>query len=475
MNSSQIREPVSFGKRREPHTITITRNGRSRMFKINPIISTMIVGVMFMFMVGYFSATAYLVFRDDLIGASYAKRARMQHEYEDRIAALRARLDRVTSRQLLDQQAIETKVQELLARQARLGERGTKMEGLMERARSRGLTVGTARIPVPVARPKTAEPAPDPVKTGSIIDPDTNQQLAAADLFSLRSSKGLANLSEEPATITTAFAGSKFTPEELAKTAAELDQNLQIANAAAAFRPISSEYKTSLSTSIFGEVADAIGSIDVIQRQEVDSLRLAAAQRTKKIASTLNRIGVPIPAPVKTQVGGPFIPLDPAGDFEEHLEALDDSLAMLDTLTNTAKRLPLSSPLKGHAVSSRYGRRVDPFNGRMAMHSGIDFKAPTGTSVRASGGGIVKEAGRKGGYGNVVEIVHRNGYTTRYAHLSRIHVKPGQRIERGQKIGRVGSTGRSTGPHLHYEIRKGGKAINPSRFLEAGKAISKLL
>ena len=109
------------------------------------------------------------------------------------------------------------------------------------------------------------------------------------------------------------------------------------------------------------------------------------------------------------------------------------------------------------------------------MHSGIDFRAPTGTSVRATGGGIVKEAGRKGGYGNVVEIVHRNGYTTRYAHLSRISVKPGQRVERGQKIGRVGSTGRSTGPHLHYEIRKAGKAINPARFLEAGKAISKLL
>jgi len=137
--------------------------------------------------------------------------------------------------------------------------------------------------------------------------------------------------------------------------------------------------------------------------------------------------------------------------------------------------MPLGSPLPNSKVSSRFGSRIDPFNGRMAMHNGIDFKAKKGTPVKASGAGVVVSASRKGGYGKVVEIRHSNGYTTRYAHLSRMNVKKGQKVKKSQVIGKVGSTGRSTGPHLHYEVRRNDKARNPSKYIKAGYEIRGLL
>jgi murein DD-endopeptidase MepM/ murein hydrolase activator NlpD len=119
-------------------------------------------------------------------------------------------------------------------------------------------------------------------------------------------------------------------------------------------------------------------------------------------------------------------------------------------------------------LSSGFGVRTDPFLGRPAMHTGLDFRASTGDPVRATANGRVVSAGWAGGYGRMVEIDHGNGLSTRYGHMSRINVKVGQQIHIGQIVGEVGSTGRSTGPHLHYETRIDGEAVDPQRFLRAG-------
>jgi murein DD-endopeptidase MepM/ murein hydrolase activator NlpD len=119
-------------------------------------------------------------------------------------------------------------------------------------------------------------------------------------------------------------------------------------------------------------------------------------------------------------------------------------------------------------TSSGYGMRIDPFTRGPAMHTGIDFRADTGEPVRATADGTVTTAGWQGGYGKMVEIDHGNGFATRYGHLSDIGVRLGQRVRSGQIVGKVGSTGRSTGPHLHYETRLNGDAVNPQRFLRAG-------
>jgi murein DD-endopeptidase MepM/ murein hydrolase activator NlpD len=126
-------------------------------------------------------------------------------------------------------------------------------------------------------------------------------------------------------------------------------------------------------------------------------------------------------------------------------------------------------------VTSLFGYRSDPFFGSTAFHSGIDFRAAYGQTVRATAAGTITKAGRFGGYGNMVEIDHGNGFATRFAHLSQVLVHDGQKIARGAVVGQAGSTGRSTGSHLHYEVRENGRPVNPVNFLKAGKQIEPLL
>lgn len=129
--------------------------------------------------------------------------------------------------------------------------------------------------------------------------------------------------------------------------------------------------------------------------------------------------------------------------------------------------LPNSKPIADGFVGSGFGWRTDPFTGQMARHEGVDFAAPSGTPIHAAAGGVVLVAEFHPHYGNVVEIDHGNALMTRYAHARRLDVRPGDLVKRGQKIAEVGSTGRSTGPHLHFEVHSKGVAQNPSRFLLA--------
>lgn len=137
----------------------------------------------------------------------------------------------------------------------------------------------------------------------------------------------------------------------------------------------------------------------------------------------------------------------------------------------SAKRGLIRTPVEGARMSSGFGMRFHPILGYSRMHQGLDFAAPTGTPVLASAGGTVIMAGWGGGYGNVVQIRHSNGLVTRYAHLSRIGVKQGQTVAQGARIGAVGSTGLSTGPHLHYEVWVNGKPVNPreARYLSGNQ------
>ena len=147
----------------------------------------------------------------------------------------------------------------------------------------------------------------------------------------------------------------------------------------------------------------------------------------------------------------------------EQLELLD---AVLTRRTGTHESLPTFAPVEYPAVSSSYGWRRHPVTGRHALHEGLDFVAPRGAPIHAASGGIVTLARYVPGYGKMVEISHGNGVVTRYAHASSIAVKPGQLVSRGQQIARVGSTGRSTGNHLHFEVRVAGHPLDPSLFLE---------
>jgi len=155
--------------------------------------------------------------------------------------------------------------------------------------------------------------------------------------------------------------------------------------------------------------------------------------------------------------------------LQQQVALQNDRFAMLDlALTKRAgveASLPTYQPVNYPYLSSSFGWRRNPVTGRYAMHEGLDFAAPRGTPIRAASGGVVTEAGRVSGYGKMVEINHGNGLVTRYAHASRLDVKVGDIVEKGQVIANVGTTGRSTGPHLHFEVRMAGHPLNPTLFL----------
>lgn len=151
---------------------------------------------------------------------------------------------------------------------------------------------------------------------------------------------------------------------------------------------------------------------------------------------------------------------------ERQMRVLEDIL-MAGRLQRELK--PSGWPVALGYVSSTYGYRADPFNGRRVLHSGIDFAAQPGSAVLAVAAGIVTEAAPRDGYGNLVEINHGNGYVTRYGHNQRLMVKPGQKVDKGQKIATVGSSGRSTGPHVHFEVLLNGYVVNPAQYIKAAQ------
>jgi murein DD-endopeptidase MepM/ murein hydrolase activator NlpD len=148
----------------------------------------------------------------------------------------------------------------------------------------------------------------------------------------------------------------------------------------------------------------------------------------------------------------------------------NDKLLALETMLmqdrSNAWLIPSIAPVKNSWFSSNFGWRIDPFTGKESMHEGVDFVVPEGTPVYASAGGVVEYAGMHPQFGNLVEIDHGNGVITRYAHNSKVLVQVGQMVRRGQKISLSGNTGRSTGPHMHFEVRYKGVAQNPARFLK---------
>lgn len=239
--------------------------------------------------------------------------------------------------------------------------------------------------------------------------------------------------------------------------------------------------ETQIPVSDLEHVTRSIGRMMTESRLALTALSEAAILSTDTIVEQLDHIGIQpsLPQPPQPAVGGPFQPVP--GDAEP-VSLVDDANAVVAAFERfrvarqIATQSPIYAPLVGKTrVSSNYGKRKDPFLNRTAFHSGIDFAATSGTQVVSAGVGKISFVGRKSGYGKVVEVEHMNGLITRYAHLSAYLVDLGENVNAGTPIARVGSTGRSTGPHLHFEVRKGDGPLNPARFLKVGKRLAKFL
>jgi len=210
------------------------------------------------------------------------------------------------------------------------------------------------------------------------------------------------------------------------------------------------------------------------------SIAETAMERADSIVAELSGLGIAVDLPTTLDgVGGPLLPPQDDGDAST---MIDDANAVMAALVrykaarDSIDDAPVHMPITGNfRQSSGFGNRTDPFSGKRAFHSGLDFAAARGTTVFSAGKGVVSFVGTRSGYGNVVEVTHANGLVSRYAHLSGFLSEVGQAVNTGTPIAKVGSTGRSTGPHLHFEVRKANSAINPKAFLEAGKRLLALL
>ena len=232
-----------------------------------------------------------------------------------------------------------------------------------------------------------------------------------------------------------------------------------------------------------------VESIDEIARHDIPvhpELVSAEARAKSKLRRMLKKTGLDPELIIErverelAAAGGPFTPYptDPkvveeaAADADRRFQSIVGSVEEEALIDVAMVQIPFGEPVTADGrYSSKFGYRKDPFNGRSAFHSGVDYAAPEGTVLLATADGEVVEAGWLNGYGNLVQIRHEFGLETVYAHLNQIRVEVGEQVQRGEWIGDMGSTGRSTGSHLHYEIRQDGAALDPMKFIEAGRDV----
>ena len=201
---------------------------------------------------------------------------------------------------------------------------------------------------------------------------------------------------------------------------------------------------------------------------DVAAIKEAAQKRYLITAQEIRRLGLdPSRLHAEAGVGGPYEAVEPVRAADPNFKALFMSWTKLEQLEQGTIAIPSAEPVKGSKFTSGYGVRSDPFRGRAAMHAGIDLAGPVGTPIDATADGTVGRSRWVSGYGNLVELEHGRGIQTRYGHLSKSLVSEGAKVKRGDMIALMGSTGRSTGSHLHYEVRIDGKAVNPIPFMQS--------
>jgi len=405
---------------------TLVHGGRQ--IRIGPVAFWIVVGTLVVMAVWSVATGSYFAFSSDVLTRLIGRQAEMQFAYEDRIAELRGQVDRITSRQLLDQEQFEQNLSALLRRQAALEQRTSALGG--------EITTGSIR---PARNALPAEiPANKPLKASPISD---------TVIFTAPSDRE-----------------ARLESRELQSGMTRLANRGDVGGL----------------DGVLGRVSAGLDKIDRRQTAVLTDMEEHMDSKARRMLSVLSDLGVnPAKTPAHAGTGGPFVPLKAprsgASAFDRQLYRINVARVEINQYSQTLVAVPVRKPVEGEVdMSSPFGMRLDPFMGRPAIHTGIDLRGETGEPAHATAAGKISIAGREGGYGNMVEINHGNGLATRYGHLSEIDVKIGQFVRIGEVIGKIGSTGRSTGPHLHYETRINGEAVDPQKFLRAGIRLGSL-
>jgi murein DD-endopeptidase MepM/ murein hydrolase activator NlpD len=456
--------------------IYIRSDGRVQFFTFGPSLQATLAGLTLIFLMWVAFATVNVIFKDRIIAATDHRYQQMQSAYENRMADLQLSYDELNGALVSAEDKFKATADAVQAKQSAISgflSRETQAEATAGKVRSDNETPlvfggapqdgsdGAAQQPeaaasaddggssalsvmpeTPAPQPRTGQPPEQPAFWSNFFHKAAGF-FAPAKAFVL----GLVTAPHPAARgLASAYA------QHPALKALE-EQTTRIARLG--------QSETLLMTRTEGALNQGVGSL----RGVIRSTGINPDQFVQRVASG---------------EGGPEIPLD-----QVRIEGISDPaftqaylgasavLSELDSLTAAVRHVPLAMPVNDAQFdrSSGFGARIDPITGRYAFHPGIDFAGPWGAKVISTAAGIVTFAGYRGGYGNMVEIDHGMGIHTRYGHLSAITVRPGARVDKGTDIGRVGSTGRSTGPHVHYEVLYDNAVRNPSSFIEAGRHV----
>ncbi|BCW89517.1 hypothetical protein sos41_26830 [Alphaproteobacteria bacterium SO-S41] len=439
-------------------------------------ILSVVVGLSCMGWVAYSSVMT--AFKNEIVAAQEERIQALQGRYETQIARMRLDYDDLSTKMALAEDRFTTTVAAIEKRQSDLQtamveqeSTGDALDEVTRRAATvRALGLGPDATTVPMEEDPSASGGPD-------TEHDHSEDAApkAEDKPAPKADKAAeVTYPEVDAPLPTAK------PEHVrVADAAPVEGDADLTKTALTGEP--SDFTASGRNLAAGETFASLETRldDVATKQQVAAagIALATTEQEDALRDIIEIAGMnpDAIAPRADAQGGPYIPMGPDAASvdplkrDPNLELADEAHERIDTLQTAMLSIPFANPLPSVTrISSGFGGRSDPFNHGRAFHAGLDFKAAYGADIRATAPGTVITADWHGGYGRMVEIDHGYGLKTRYAHMSAISVVEGQKVAFGDKVGELGSTGRSTGPHLHYEVWYDGQARNPWNYLKAG-------
>jgi murein DD-endopeptidase MepM/ murein hydrolase activator NlpD len=456
------------GAKRLQLRLTLDTKRKSRTLVLPPFALFFLFALIPLAGVIYLGATCYFVFHDDLLARLTEHQIAMQYNYEDRLARLRHEITNLTQHAKVNETELGERLSALMARQDLLESRTTFVASLAERAKTLRDAAGAGAAQA-ATHPDADAPNPLP-GAGAEFD-------ASGGAAPPSASQNDATMKPQPEDFDLRLTDQPRLQPKPAPAGNGNGGNTSFLS------PSDFDYGLPLTTRI-DRLALRQDNLDAKQLSILNSLQQPAQRVASRLRAAFDAAGLssdqfaPKAANAKAldtaqDMGGPFVPL-PTGTADDAAFAraatdAQDAIASAERLRLIATYVPFASPLLGQVeVTSPFGPRIDPFFGRPALHTGIDLREDYGAPVRATAMGTVTFAGADGGYGNLVEVDHGNGLSTRYAHLSSITVREGQKVSEGTVLGHIGETGRATGPHLHYETRINGQPVDPARFLRAG-------
>jgi murein DD-endopeptidase MepM/ murein hydrolase activator NlpD len=459
--------------------VYVGSKGQLQFFTFSPTLQATLAGLGLIFLMWVAFASVNVIFKDRIIASKDHRYQQMQYGYENRIATLQTSYDDLYGAVVVAQDRFTKVANQLQTKQNLVSH--LLLQGGIPGASGTGGSPAVAPASAEVPELTIAKGADTGMAGDSVGDDAAPRPATPVNTTNTTTQLDILPQAIEPQPRTGRPTKASMLDDAVERFAA-LGRFASALMRRAPDRTARDPLPNPPALHMIAYQADRIARMDGAETTLLEGVDRQVSSRIAQVQSTLRQVGVDSNALERRQsdVGGPFIPAQAMRIEGISDQAFTDAYAgasahakELSTLLTALTHVPLTTPVHGAQFeeTSGFGARIDPFNRRIAFHPGIDFAGPWGSTVAATAPGTVTYAGPKVGYGNIVEIDHGYGFRTRYGHLSAVLVHPGTKVAKGSPVGKLGSTGRSTGPHVHYEVWLADVVRDPSRYIEAGRHV----